>query len=143
MKKLTITPPEGYEVDEKLSTFQNIVFKEINKRLEYGDLYPILGNRLNECPLAPHWKYSQAYEALCKLLFFSEHQNFNGQPQSEWADWTNDNHKANYSIVLASNDLCISESFLLKKVLSFKTRELAEKFLKDYEQELLIAAPLL
>jgi hypothetical protein len=28
-------------------------------------------------------------------------------------------------------------------VLSFKTKELAEKFLKDYYQELLIAAPLL
>jgi hypothetical protein len=142
MKKLTITPPVGYEIDEKLSTFQNIVFKEINKRLEYEDLR-MVGHKLHDGPLAPNIKYNQAYKALCKLLFLSEHKNFNGQPQSEWADWSEDIHKANYSIVLASNDLCISESFLLKKVLSFKTRELAEKFLKDYYQELLIAAPLL
>jgi hypothetical protein len=141
MKTLTITPPVGYEVDEKLSTFQNIVFKEINKRLEYGDLYPILGNRLNECPLAPHWKYSQAYEALCKLLFFSEHKNFNGQTQSEWADWSDTSRK--FSIVLESNMLNVIKSYNCQRVLAFKNRELAEKFLKDYEQELLIAAPLL
>ncbi len=141
MKILTITPPEGYEVDEKLSTFQNIVFKELPKRLEYEDLYPQCGNVLVDGPLAPHLKYNQAYKALCKLLFLSEHKNFNGQPQSEWADWTNNSTK--FSIILESNILDVIKSYNCHRVLSFKTRELAEKFLKDYYQELLIAAPLL
>jgi hypothetical protein len=140
METLTITPPEGYEVDEKLSTFQNIVFKEINKRLEYEDLYPVGGNRMVDGPLAPHLKYNQAYKALCKLLFLSEHKNFNGQPQSEWADCT---HRTTHSIVLHTNNLYISENLFFKRVLSFKTKEKAQKFLKDYYQELLIAAPLL
>jgi hypothetical protein len=142
MKTLTITPPEGYEIDEKLSTFQNIVFKEseLPKRLEYEDLYPQCGNVMVDGPLAPNIKYNQAYKALCKLLFLSEHKNFNGQPQSEWVDCT---HRTTHSIVLHTNNLYISENLFLKRVLTFKTRELAKKFLKDYEQELLIAAPLL
>ena len=142
MKTLTITPPEGYEIDEKLSTFQNIVFKEINKRLEYEDLYPQCGNVMVDGPLAPHLKYNQAYKALCKLLFFSEHKNFNGQPQSEWVDWS-DIHGSTYSIALKCNKLQLLPSFSFQRVLAFKTRELAERFLKDYKQELLIAAPLL
>jgi hypothetical protein len=142
MKTLTITPPAGYEVDEKLSTFQNIVFKEMPKRLEYEDLYPQCGNVMVDGPLAPNFKYNQAYKALCKLLFLSEHKNFNGKPQSEWADWRNvDNAK--YSIILNSKKLCVIDVVNFHRVLVFKTRTLAQKFLKDYEQELLIAAPLL
>jgi hypothetical protein len=142
MKTLTITPPAGYEVDEKLSTFQNIVFKEMPKRLEYEDLYPQCGNVMVDGPLAPNFKYNQAYKALCKLLFLSEHKNFNGKPQSEWADWS-DGIVVKHSIVLNSNELFISSGFYNHRVLAFKTKELAEKFLEDYYQELLIAAPLL
>ena len=31
-KELKITPPEGYEIDESLSTFSNIVFKPVIKK---------------------------------------------------------------------------------------------------------------
>jgi hypothetical protein len=31
MKDLKITAPKGYEIDKEKSTFENIVFKELNK----------------------------------------------------------------------------------------------------------------
>lgn len=37
-KELTITPPEGYEIDRENSTFEHIIFKEIEKQLTYEDV---------------------------------------------------------------------------------------------------------
>lgn len=35
MKEIKITPPEGYEIDEKNSTFEKIVFKKVEEKLTY------------------------------------------------------------------------------------------------------------
>lgn len=37
-KEIKITVPEGYEIDEKNSTFEKIVFKKIEKKLTYKDI---------------------------------------------------------------------------------------------------------
>lgn len=37
-KELTITPPEGYEIDRENSTFEHIVFKEIKNQMTYVDV---------------------------------------------------------------------------------------------------------
>jgi hypothetical protein len=35
MKKLSITPPEGYEIDKENSSFEKIVFKKVEEKLTY------------------------------------------------------------------------------------------------------------
>jgi hypothetical protein len=45
MKQITITPPQGYEVDKEKSTFETIVFKEIEKK---PTAHEFLTNWLNE-----------------------------------------------------------------------------------------------
>lgn len=49
MKQITITPPQGYEVDKEKSTFETIVFKEIEKEIEKKPSpHEFLTNWLNE-----------------------------------------------------------------------------------------------
>ena len=51
MKNLTITPPEGYEIDKEQSTFENIVFKPVPKTVSlpktWRDLKTISGYYVN------------------------------------------------------------------------------------------------
>lgn len=45
MKEIKITPPEGYAIDEKNSTFEKIVFKKVEEKLTYEKI----ANKLFQC----------------------------------------------------------------------------------------------
>lgn len=45
MKEMKITPPEGYEIDEKNSTFEKIIFKKVEEKLTYTKIVNELFNK--------------------------------------------------------------------------------------------------
>lgn len=49
-KKMTITPPEGFEIDQENSTFKEIVFKKIEKQVKvWKDIEELNGVYIDDC----------------------------------------------------------------------------------------------
>ena len=89
---------------------------------------------------APSAELGEATEAMLKLLFYRDYYNEGWQ-----ANWGKENWK--YSIVLKCVypiiDFDICDSAGIPHVLSFKTRSIAEKFLEEQKELLIIARFLL
>ena len=154
MKTLKINSPDGYEIDKKQSTFENIVFKPLNKALpkKWEDLKDVEGYYIDKA-----CKPRQMEEG----LIIEENRNiFATKEQAEasialaqlsqlikmynngWIpDWTDSEDKC--VIVFNDNEIqcevyCFTQSFL-----ALKTRELRDEFLDNFRDLILIAKPLL
>lgn len=161
--EIKITPPEGYEVDEENSTFECIKFKPIKPQLpatweEFCKTHSI---KPGECSVysggysnilkfnykttrvpslsknvLPSLEYAQAILALCQLIQLRDCYNDGWQP-----DWSNDDWK--YCLSTVENKITNEKVQLPSRVLTFKTRELMEKFFENFKDLIEIAKPLL
>lgn len=159
-KEIKINVPEGYEIDKKKSTLENIVFKKKEKTLpktweEFCVSNPIKEgeveiNALSEKSVKkPRVRYSQADRnilpskelaeamlALCQLIQLRECYNDGWKP-----DWTNDNFK--YCIYVSKNELYKEAILNYNRILAFKTKELRDKFYDNFKDLIEVAKMLL
>lgn len=122
---------KGFEQKASLPTFKEL----FEKAREEDECYWLTSELA-----APSAELGEATEAMLKLLFYRDYCNEGWRP-----DWSEENWK--YSIVLKCVypiiDFDICDSAGIPHVLSFKTRSIAEKFLKEQKELLIIARHLL
>ena len=153
-KEFKIQVPEGYEIDREKSTFENIVFKKLEKELpksweelhmikgwfvengsgvhEFGNCFTTSKNR----NLFPTKEEAEACLALAQLCQLRDIYNDGWKP-----DWEENNDK--YTIAYYSNKINISYSIYVHKILSFKTSIIRDKFLENFRDLIETAKPLL
>lgn len=163
IKEMKIEVPEGYEIDEKNSTFECIKFKSIKKKLpktwiEFCETYPRrkgeywIGDDsqinsiynstgcdrrpVGDSNLLPNVEYAKAMLALCKLIQLRDCYNDGWQP-----DWSNDNSK--YIIYASINQLIEDIGVNVHHILAFKTRKLRDEFLNNFKDLIETAEPLI
>lgn len=155
MKKLTITPPEGYEIDKEQSTFENIVFKPLIKALPksweelqiingYGvDIYSeihfitnVLTSKRNQNTFATK-EQAEACLALAQLSQLMAVYNDGWVP-----DW-NDNTDYKYVIYFSGDDILTTFYLRSKSFLAFKTKDLRDEFIENFRDLIITARPLL
>lgn len=78
-----------------------------------------------------------ALSQLCQLR-----DAYNGEPLANWCDWSDDT-QTKYNICIIKNKINCSSWYNSHGVLSFKTAELRDTFLQNFEELILIAQPLL
>lgn len=145
-KKMTITPPDGYEIDKEKSTLSEIVFKKIEKEVkvwedidrikgtyidgngifkEVDRAYPVNENK-NIFIDDRHAKSALAMAQISQLMPY-----YGGEiTKDEWK-----NGKPNkYSIDNVKNDVFFTTHSVFKIFLSFHTEEQRERFYKNNKQ---------
>lgn len=155
-QELKIQVPQGYEIDKENSTFEKIIFKQIEKKLpmsfsEIGELNGCFidsDSHIIELRRAYYsdnekntniWKFKElakASLALNQLIWLRD----------SWNDgWVADKEKYEYiyCITFTNDGLNISGWNTYKFVLSFKDYETATKFAKQFKSLILEAKPLL
>lgn len=116
---------QGFEQKAPIPTYEDIV-KERN--------YIYLPENL----VAPNKELADAVVALLKLLFLRNYYNDGWQP-----DWSNKMGEWKFCIVTYENRLNKDTTFSVGRILTFKTEETRDKFLKEQKELLEIAKPLL
>ena len=142
-KELKIQIPEGYEIDKEKSTFEKIVFKKKEKEINsWEDLEKIEGyylntdsniayiggpmvNRKEHKNVFLNKKYVKSALALAQISQLLPYYDSK-------VNWFSDIYK--YSIVRECNRLVINKWQSTYNLLSFNTKEEAERFLKYNEQ---------
>lgn len=154
MKELKIEVSEGYEIDEKESTFEKIVFKKSDRKPEWKDIGKISGwyvSSLSEISLArrdfdicqrnknifPSKEEAEACLALSQLCQWRDKYNEGWKP-----DWTND-AEPKWAIAVHLNVVTSEILYSTCRVLSFQTAKIRDKFLSDFRELIEIAKPLL
>jgi len=156
MKNLTITPPEGYEIDKEQSTFENIVFKPLPQ----------------ENSLPKTWEQLETINGYGVNIFSEVHfisyvdtskRNLNTFATREQAEasialaqlsqliavyndgWVPDWNDTSYKHVIYLQGDNIEKSFYssIRNFLAFKNKELRDEFLKNFRDLILTAKPLL
>ena len=140
--ELTIEPKNGKVIDLENSDLSvgKIVFKKKEKELptKWEDLdNSIIKSYL--CRDFPTIEEIEANKALRKLCYLRDA--YNGEPLANWCDCEDDNTK--YCIYFYEEKICKTRNRGDRKVLSFKTAELRDKFSKNFEKLILTAKPLL
>lgn len=148
------------EIDKEKSTFNRIVFKNIEYPLAIKDLDSISGYYVDVWSKVRKTINNKSYLIKSKKIFYTEEQakasvalsqlsqlikTYNG----DWvADWSLGNNVNKYCIELFSFD-CKEKIFIIEifnicpKLLSFKSKEIAERFLKNFKELIKEASPLL
>lgn len=150
MKEIKITPPEGYEVDEKNSTFEKIVFKKVEEKLTYEKIADklftnedhyyidedgsIIKSHIGwQCPnVAPTEHQLQRLLALNKLMNVAHYLNDGWKPN--WNNIEQEKFYIYYSnvdkiIKIEYNSVCNSGEVY------FKSIELAEQAIEILGEE--------
>lgn len=83
-----------------------------------------------------NYSYYEAFEALKKLVILRDYYNDGWQP-----DWEDEEEK--FSIQVCEGEFHTFESIECQRVVSFKTREIRDKFIEEQRELLEIAKPLL
>ena len=152
-KEITITPPKGYEIDTKNSTFEKIVFKAIkNKKPTWEDFGKVKGYCINSCSniievsnstsstfyenTFPTKEEAEACLALSQLCQWRD--KYNGGWKSDFTD-----NSTKYCIIIEQNKIMKVNFTYANKILAFKTSEVRDKFLEDFRDLIQIAKPLL
>ena len=153
-KEFKIQVPEGYEIDKENSTFEKIVFKKLEKELpkSWEELHMIKGwfvengsgiYKFEKCftisknrNLFPTKEEAEACLALAQLCQLRDIYNEGWKP-----DWKNGTEK--YSIYFNADKIYSGDIYKTQSVLSFKTKELRDKFLENFKGLIEIAKPLL
>lgn len=118
---------EGFEQKAPITTYESIRAESLKK----GEYVAIL-NGLE----LPDEKTAKAFEALAKLIWLRDHYNEGWRP-----DWTDNSVKHLVSIL--RNRMYYDNSRNCSSIMSFKSKEIVDKFMKDQEELLEIAKPLL
>ena len=141
-KEIKIQVPEGYEVDNEESTFENIVFKKKNAINCWKDLEKISGCSITNESDIVHWselttiegnknvflndKYAKSALALAQISQLLPYYDSN-------VDWNNKS-TIKYSVFRMRNEIVIDSYTVSYHFLSFNSRKEAERFLKYNEQ---------
>ena len=154
MKEVRIAPPEGYEVDEEKSTFENIVFKkkEIKLPKTWEELERVSGYFINGSSQIveaknvrtirgneftfPTKEEAEASVALAQLCQLRDRYNNGWKP-----DWNGTTQK--YVIRFHENAISRETSRRYRAVLSFKSKELLDLFVENFKDLLETAKPFL
>lgn len=154
-KEMKIQVPEGYEIDKEKSTFENIVFKKVEKELlkSWGELDNVSGyyvdknSKVYNCidhttandnrNIFPTREEAEACLALAQLCQLRDRYNDGWKP-----DWKNDT-ELKYVIEIFYDNIVKRIYECRYKVLAFKTEELRDKFLENFRDLIEIAKPLL
>jgi hypothetical protein len=155
MKILKIYVPDGYEIDKEQSTFENIVFKEIEKGLpkSWEEIENLQGFYINgdssvsesdnKCVKLNHNRnifatkeQAEASIALAQLSQLREVYRQGWKP-----DWGN--VEAKYCIEYADNKVRINLWCNINYFLSFQSEEIAKQFLENFRDLIEKARPLM
>ena len=156
--ELTIEPINGKVIDLENSDLSvgKIVFKKKEKELptKWEDLKKLKGYYVNDLSeifnlrnanmtisknLFPTKAEAEACLALSQLCQLRDA--YNGEPLADWCDWSDANTK--YCICFYEDKICKTKNRGDEKILSFKTDKLRDKFVKNFEDLILTAKPLL
>lgn len=153
IKTVKIEIPEGYEIDKEKSTFQQIVFKKIEKTLpmSFNELGIISGFYLSGGSLTNAWtgnanwdnrnlfpskEEAEAMLAMAQLCQLRDAWNEGWKP-----DFTDNTSK--YCIINYKTELSTNCAINWNVPMVFKTRELCNKFFNTFKDLLEIAKPFL
>lgn len=155
-KEMKIQVPEGYEIDKEKSTFENIVFKKIERKLpkKWEDLKIISGfyvcsssnvhevrnnSAKDKCDknIFPTKEEVEACVALAQLCQLRDRYNDGWKP-----DWEDDG-EIKHCIEFFKGKIEKECHYVTKRVLCFKTQELRDKFLENFRDLIETAKPLL
>ena len=158
--ELTIEPKNGKVIDLENSDLSvgKIVFKKKEKELptKWEDLKYINGyftdldsychytentkaEKANR-DIFPTKEEAEACLALSQLCQLRDA--YNGEHLADWCDWENEN-QVKYVVFFINKEINNSMTYDIQEVLTFKTRELRDKFLENFEELILTAKPLL
>ena len=154
-KEMKIQVPEGYEIDRENSTFENIIFRKVERKLP---------KRWEDLPFVEGW----FIDAKCRIIetgrLSSQEYNKNTFPTKEEAeaclalaqlcllrDRYNDGWKPNWEddeeqkhvVFIHRGEICVETFFTVQHSLAFKTEELRDKFLENFKDLIETAKPLL
>lgn len=159
--EVKINVPEGYEIDEENSTFECIKFKPIKNELpktweEFCKSYKLTRNEyfisdnselkntlatsrhpIYDTNILPNIETAEAMVALCQLIQLRDCYNNGWVP-----DWRND-FQSKYTIYHYLDGIGTSCTNTAGRILAFKTRELRDQFLKNFNDLIETAKPLL
>ena len=124
--------PTKWEDLKKLDGFYVEIDSEIDS-ISDGDISAI--NR-NVFPTKSEAEACLALSQLCQLR-----DAYNGEPLADWCDWSDADTK--YCICFYEDKICKSKNRGEQNILSFKTDKLRDKFVKNFEDLILTAKPLL
>lgn len=154
-KEMKIQAPEGYEIDREKSTFEKIVFKKVENELpkSWEDLYEVGGwfvdfhsdvvtsgsmrtadSVKNRFPTKEEAEACVALAQLCQLR-----DRYNGGWKPNWEDY----NETKYCIEFCQGRIETIDRVNCHKILTFKTEELRDKFLENFNGLIEIAKPLL
>lgn len=154
MKTLKIYIPDGYEIDKELSTFENIVFKEIKKELpksweELEGLEGFFVDPKSRIGIASYWSPIEDYKkvfatkeqaeasiALAQLSQLSEVYRDGWKP--DWEDG-----KLKYIIRFVNNEINKDSFYGNASFLSFQSAEIRDEFLNNFRDLIETAKPLM
>ena len=98
--------------------------------------YTSLDSNKNVFPTKAEAEACLALSQLCQLR-----DAYNGEPLADWCDWSDANTK--YCIEFYDNEITTFNYKCTRKVLSFKTEKLRDKFLENFSELIETAKPLL
>lgn len=154
-KEFKIQVPEGYEIDRENSTFENIIFRKAERKLPkaWKDLLFVEGWFINgKCYIIetgklitqeynkntfPTKEEAEACLALAQLCQLRDRYNDGWNP-----NW-NSKAETKYVIEIFKNNIAKNIYGGRHRILAFKTEELRDKFLENFEDLIETAKPLL
>ena len=154
-KEFKIQVPEGYKIDKENSTFEKIVFKKVDdlpkswEELEFIDGFFVsslsdiakIGNNTtndeNNKNVFPTKEEAEACVALAQLCQLRDRYNDGWKP-----DWEN-GMEIKWCIELFKGNIYENTQIYFNKILTFKRKELRDKFLENFRDLIEIAKPLL
>ena len=154
-KEFKIQVPEGYEIDRENSTFENIIFRKMERKLSkrWEDLPFVEGWFIDaKCRIIetgklttqeynkntfPTKEEAEACLALAQLCQLRDIYNEGWKPN--WEDY----NETKYCIEFCQGRIETIDRVNCHKILTFKTEELRDKFLENFRNLIEIAKPLL
>ena len=154
-KEFKIQVPEGYEIDRENSTFENIIFRQAERKLPkaWKDLLFVEGWFINgKCYIIetgklitqeynkntfPTKEEAEACLALAQLCQLRDRYNNGWKPN--WEDY----NETKYCIEFCQGRIETIDRVNCHKILTFKTEDLRDKFLENFKDLIETAKPLL
>ena len=160
-KELKIQIPEGYEIDKENSTFEKIVFKKKeNTKPRSWEEYLELNTGFDGAGI--NWNcggvqttglhhrgkaivpthLAQPFIAMMQLMSLRQAWIGNWEPDWNEPDW-NDETRVKWNIIYLQNQVCLCDTQIKLRTLSFPTKEMAEDFMNTFKDLLEVAKPLI
>ena len=159
-KELKITIPEGYEIDKEKSTFEKIVFKKKDTKPRSWEEYLELNTGFDGAGI--NWNcggvqttglhhrgkaivpthLAQPFIAMMQLMSLRQAWIGNWEPDWNEPDW-NDETRVKWNIICLQNQVCLCDTQIKLRALSFPTIEMATDFMNCFKDLLEIAKPLI